>query len=119
MYTRCEKEVSLKVVLSWLSEVKIFFFLWNNVWVHVHRVERTKELHVYIGSGWVCILFMQKKIIIQLCRVAFLKVVFFFGKMLFMEYVGKGYFLEQLTLVRYAYFVWYGEFVSSCLELVG
>ena len=38
--------------------------------------------------------------------------------MLFMEYVGKGYFLEQLTLVRYAYFVWYGEFVSSCLDVV-
>ena len=35
---------------------------------------------MYIGSGWACILFMQKKMIIQLCRVGFLKVVFFFGK---------------------------------------
>ena len=93
MYTCGEKEVSLKVVLSWLSEVKIFF-LWNNVWVHVHRVERTKELHVYIGSGWVCILFMQKKIIIQLCRVAFLKVVFFFWQVMLgcclWSMLGKG-----------------------------
>ena len=39
--------------------------------------------------------------------------------MLFMEYVGKGYFLEKLTLVRCVYFVWYGESVSSCLELLG
>ena len=100
----------------------MFFFCGQMCCVQLWRAKRTYELLMCIGEGDVYIHFMEWRSLIMWCRGGFVKVVFFLPShvgMFGMEYVGKGYFLEQLTLIRYAYFTCQEESVSSCLELVG